>query len=214
MAIGTDFVYNSITKLFGSIQHIRQKTVNFRLMKYLAIGSLPSATIANILFYLFWSDHLNERIVILLLGYVLILVSIIAMIQLFFSRSSINYWKQKPIEEKRNITILAGVIIGAIVGITSVGAGSLFALFILYVYHMKSAELVGTDVLHAFLLTTISGLLMAGFGHVNYALVGTLLCGSIPGALIGSKLSNKIPSNFLRFFIIFIILVSGLKLVL
>ena len=119
-------------------------------MNYLALGSLPSDVITNILFYLFLSDYYNEKFVMLLLGYILVCVSIIALIQMIFSRHFLTPWKLKRLEDKRYITIIAGVIIGAVVGVTSVGAGSLFALFILYVYNIKSAELVGTDIFHAF----------------------------------------------------------------
>ncbi len=213
MAIGTDFAYNSITKMVGTIQHMRQKTVHFQLVKHLAIGSVPSAVAANILFYLFLSDYYNEEFVMVLLGCILMIVSLITFIQMTFGRHSVNVWKGKPLEEKRHLTIMGGIVIGAIVGITSVGSGSLFALFMLYVYNMKSSELVGTDIAHAFLLTSISGLLMAGFGHIDYALVGNLLCGSIPGAIIGSKLTTKVPSNYIRVFIVLIIFISGMKLV-
>nr|WP_309101250.1 sulfite exporter TauE/SafE family protein [Fredinandcohnia onubensis] len=212
VAIGTDFAYNIITKLFGSIQHIRQKTVNFQLLKYLAIGSIPGGVIANMVFYFFLSDYYNERLVLFLLGLVLIVVSAIALIQLIFVKSISNQWKNKSPKEKRIITIISGLIIGAIVGITSVGAGSLFALFILYFYNLRSSEVVGTDVVHAFFLVLFTGTLMAIYGHIDYNLTINLLCGSIPGAIIGSRLTEKVPSLFLRIMIVFIILVSGVKL--
>ncbi|MBD1381940.1 sulfite exporter TauE/SafE family protein [Metabacillus arenae] len=214
VAIGTDFAYNSITKLFGAVQHIRQKTVDFQLVKFLAIGSIPVAILANLLFYYFFSSHYHEDLIVLLLGYVLILVSVITLVQFFIRPNSINYWKMKSLKDKRHITIIAGMIIGAIVGITSVGSGSLFALFILYFYNLKSSEVVGTDITHAFLLVTLVGLLMAGLGHIDYFLVGNLLCGSIPGAIIGSKLTEKVPSNVLRFIIVTVILISGMTLIL
>jgi uncharacterized protein len=213
IAIGTDFAYNMITKLFGAIQHIRQKTVNFQLVKYLAIGSLPSAILANLLFYYFFSSYYNEELIVLLLGYVLVIVAIITLVQIFIIRNPVNRWKLKPLSEKRHVTIIAGVIIGAVVGITSVGSGSLFALFILYYFNIKSSELVGTDITHAFLLVSVVGLLMAGLGHIDYSLVGNLLCGSIPGALIGSKLTLKVPSNVMRIVIVVVILISGVKLI-
>ncbi|MDQ0218923.1 sulfite exporter TauE/SafE family protein [Peribacillus cavernae] len=213
IAIGTDFAYNTITKLFGAVQHIRQKTVNFQLVKHLAIGSLPAAIIANIVFYSLLSNHYNEKFIVLLLGYVLIIVSIISLIQLIFVPNPVNQWKAKTLREKRFITILAGVVIGAIVGVTSVGSGSLFALFILYFYNVKSSELVGTDITHAFLLVLVSGLLMARLGNIDYVLVGNLVCGSIPGAIIGSKLTKKIPHFAMRILIVAIILCSGIALV-
>jgi uncharacterized membrane protein YfcA len=211
-AIGTDFFYNSITKVAGSIQHIKQKTVDFRLVKYLAIGSLPSGVCANLLFYYFLADYYKEEFVATILGFVLISISIIMFIQLIFHRGTQNRWKEKAFAEKRFMTITAGAVIGAVVGITSIGAGSLFALFILYFYKMNASELVGTDVTHAFLLTTVIGLIMAEGGHIEYGLAANLLCGSIPGALIGSKLTVKIPQRYIRIFTVVLIFISGTML--
>ncbi|RFU61667.1 sulfite exporter TauE/SafE family protein [Bacillus sp. V59.32b] len=214
VAIGTDFAYNTITKLFGAIQHIRQKTVNFQLVKYLAIGSLPAAIGANIVFYSLFSEGYDEELIVLMIGIVLITVSSISLLQFIFIPDPNNRWKTKTLKDKRFFTIMAGVIIGGIVGITSIGSGSLFALLILYFYNVKSSELVGTDITHAFFLVLVSGLLMARLGHIDYLLVGNLLCGSIPGAVIGSKLSLKVPQKAMKILIVTIILVSGMALVL
>ncbi len=213
MAIGTDFAYNTVTKMFAAFQHIRQKTVDFKLVKYLAMGSIPAAVIANIVFYMLLSNYYNENLTMLLLGIVLAAVSLITLVQLGFGGEINSPWKSKSMLEKRHITIIAGLIIGAIVGITSVGAGSLFALFILYFYNLKSSEVVGTDIVHAFILVSATGLLMAGYGHVDYALTGNLLIGSIPGTLMGSRLVNKVSPLFIRLFIVIIILISGIKLI-
>ncbi|MBD8848103.1 TSUP family transporter [Priestia megaterium] len=94
--------------------------------------------------------------------------------------------------QKAPITIVIVIIIGAVVCITSIGAGSSFALFILFFYNLKSSEVVGTDIFHAFFLVSLTGLLMNGYGHVDYKLTGNLLVGSTPGTIIGSKLTKKI----------------------
>ncbi|MFC7394409.1 sulfite exporter TauE/SafE family protein [Scopulibacillus cellulosilyticus] len=213
IAIGTDFAYNTITKMFAAFQHVKQKTVDLKLVKYLAFGSLPAAVIANLIFYFFLSDYYSEKLIVLFLGIVLIVVSLTALVQLVFFREINSPWRLKPIREKRNITIIAGMVIGAVVGITSVGAGSLFALFILFFYNRKSSEVVGTDIVHAFFLVLVTGLLMAGYGHINYVLTGNLLIGSIPGTIIASKLTKKIPSSIIRVLIVIIILFSGIKLI-
>jgi uncharacterized membrane protein YfcA len=214
MAIGTDFAYNTVTKMFAAFQHIRQKTVDFKLVKYLAFGSIPAAVTANFVFYFLLSDYYNEKLTMLLLGSVLVIVSLIALIQLLFFREINSPWKIKSMLEKRKITITAGIVIGAIVGVTSVGAGSLFALFILYFYSLKPSAVVGTDIVHAFILVAVTGLLMAGYGHIDYVLTGNLLIGSIPGTIIGSRAAAKVPSSFIRTIIILIILLSGMKLIL
>jgi uncharacterized membrane protein YfcA len=215
IAVGTDLVYNSITKLFGVVQHWKQKTINFKLTKYLAIGSVPSAVAAIGLLHLFESKYHNqEEIIHHALGYVLILVAIAILIKTFFDHKiRPNRWQLKPLEEKRGLTILMGAIFGFIVGLTSIGSGSLFALAMLYLYRLRASELVGTDIAHAFLLVTVAGLLHASAGTVNYSLVGNLLVGSIPGVLIGSTLSAKVPTKPLRAAVAVIVIFSGLKLI-
>ncbi|MGG3470291.1 sulfite exporter TauE/SafE family protein [Neobacillus pocheonensis] len=215
IAVGTDLVYNSITKLFGSIQHWRQKTINLRLVKYLALGSIPSAIFAVGMLHLFDSFFHNQELVIKhALGYVLILVAVTTLIKTFAKdKFSLNHFQMKPIHEKRILTIGIGAILGFIVGLTSIGSGSLFALAMLYLYKMRPSELVGTDIAHAFLLVTAAGLMHAGIGNVDYLLMLNLLLGSIPGVLIGSTLSAKIPAKPLRTIMAVIILISGFKLI-
>lgn len=215
IAVGTDLVYNSVTKMFGVIQHWKQKTVNFTLVKYLAIGSIPSAIIAVSALHFFAEVYYNqEEFIKSALGYVLILVSIATIIRVFFDkRLRPNRWQLAPIEEKKGLTICIGVVFGFIVGLTSIGSGSLFAVAMLYLYRMQASELVGTDIAHAFLLVTVAGALHAGAGSVDYLLVGNLLLGSIPGVMFGSTLSAKVPARPLRTIIATIILISGLKLI-
>lgn len=216
IAVGTDLVYNSVTKLFGVVQHWKQKTINFKLVKYLAIGSIPSAVVAIGILQFFESTfHNQEQIIKHALGYVLILVAISILIKTFFEKKlKPNRWQTKSLEEKRGLTILIGVVFGFIVGLTSIGSGSLFALAMLFLFKLKASELVGTDIAHAFLLVTVAGLLHANAGSVDYLLVGNLLVGSIPGVLVGSTLSAKVPTRPLRFVISTIILISGTKLIL
>jgi uncharacterized protein len=215
VAVGTDLVYNSITKLFGVSQHWRQKTVNVQMVKYLALGSIPSAVLAIGGLHLFESYfHNQEQIIKHALGYVLIFVSIAILLRTFFEKKlRPNRWQIQPLEQKRGLTILIGAIFGFIVGLTSLGSGSLFAVAMIYLYQMKAAELVGTDIAHAFLLVTVAGLLHIGYGSVDYTLVGNLLLGSIPGVLIGSRISTKIPTRPLRTVVAVFILLSGVKLV-
>jgi uncharacterized protein len=212
MAIGTDFMYNFITKAAGSYQHIKQKTVNFKLVKYTAIGSLPTAAITNILFYFILGDSYNEDVLLFILGCVLVITSLLTLFQ-SLSRRPQNIWKGRTITEKKGLIILSGMLIGIVVGLTSVGGGSLFALIMLFLFNIKSSELVGSDISHAFLLSMVTALLMAGYGKVDYGLTINLLCGSIPGTIIGSKLTLQLPSRVIRVIIVTIIFFSGIKLI-
>ncbi|MCQ6279123.1 sulfite exporter TauE/SafE family protein [Bacillus sp. EB600] len=214
IAVGTDLAYNSITKFFGSVQHWRQKTINFKLVKYLAIGSIPSAIIAVGLLHLFDSFFHNQELILKhALGYVLILVAFTTLAKTFLkNKFEWNRIQMKPLHEKRGLTIAIGAIVGFIVGLTSIGSGSLFALAMLYFYKMTPSELVGTDIAHAFLLVTSAGIIHAGIGNVDYMLVLNLLLGSIPGVVIGSTLSSKLPTKPLRAILAVMLLISGIKL--
>ncbi|MEH7098062.1 sulfite exporter TauE/SafE family protein [Neobacillus vireti] len=215
IAVGTDLFYNSITKLFGSIQHWRQKTINLQIVKYLAIGSIPSAVMAVGLLHLFDSYfHNQESVIKHALGYVLILVALSTLFKTFIkNKNKWNHLQMKPLEEKRALTIGLGAILGFIVGLTSIGSGSLFALAMIFLYRLSPSELVGTDIAHAFFLVTAAGILHAGMGNVDYFLMFNLLTGSIPGVILGSSLSSKFPAKPLRALMALMILISGFKLI-
>lgn len=215
VAVGTDLVYNSITKMVGISQHWKQKTINFRLVKYLAIGSIPSAIIAVVTIHFLPIFHYNqEEIIKYILGYVLILAAISIFIKIFFyNESTQNYFQKQTMVQKKSLTILIGAILGFIVGLTSVGSGSLFAVVMIYLYQLKPSELVGTDITHAFLLVMVASILNMNLGNVDYLLLIHLLIGSIPGVILGSKFSTKIPVKPLQIFLAIIIGVSGLKVV-
>lgn len=215
IAVGTDLAYNSLTKLFGSLQHWRQKTVNLKLVKYLAIGSIPSAVCAVGILHVFDSFfHNQDEVLKHALGYVLILVAVTTLVKTFMKEKfQWNRIQMKSLEEKKGLTIGIGVALGFIVGLTSIGSGSLFALAMLFLYKLTPSELVGTDIVHAFLLVTVAGLLHAGIGNVDYVLMFNLLVGSIPGVIIGSNLSSKFPAKPLRALLAIVILLSGITLI-
>lgn len=214
IAVGTDLAYNSITKLFGSLQHWKQRTIDFRLVKYMALGSVPSAIAAVITLQFFDSFSQNQEAIIKnALGCMLILVATITLLKSFFLKKFTGKDLQsKSNEQKRFMTVLIGAILGFLVGLTSIGSGSLFALAMLLLYKLRTSVLVGTDIAHAFILVTVAGLMHARFGNVDYFLMINLLLGSVPGVVLGSTLSSKFPARPLRVIMAFMILVSGITL--
>lgn len=215
LAVGTDLFYNSITKLFGTFQHWRQKTVNWKLVVYLASGSVPGAAAAVGLLKLFevFFDS-QEHLIRNTLGVMLVVVAASILARQFLLKGATeNKWQAKPIEEKRGLTIGIGFVLGFVVGLTSIGSGSLFAVALIYLFRLSGSEVVGTDIAHAFFLVSVAGLLHAGLGHVNFGLAFNLLAGSIPGVLLGSGLSAKVPSRPLRTVMAALILISGIKLI-
>jgi uncharacterized membrane protein YfcA len=214
VAVGTDLVYNSVTKIVGAIQHYRQKSVNISLVFYLALGSVPSAVVAVHLLDWIESIYGNADLYVKKgLAVALILIPVITIARHFFvKKAEPNSWQTKSISEKKILTVTIGAVIGFIVGFTSIGSGSLFALALMYFFRLSGKEIVGTDIAHAFFLVTAAGLAHISFGNVNFSIVLNLLLGSIPGVLMGSMLSAKLPTNATKIIISSLILVSGLKL--
>jgi hypothetical protein len=214
VAVGTDLFYNSVTKLFGTVQHFRQKTIDFRLVGHLAAGSVPGAVAAVAM--LQWFDtffHNQEHLIRQSLGAVLIAVSLTTLARQLFRRNAReNRWQAVPLAQKRAATVLIGAALGFIVGLTSIGSGSLFAIALMHLYRLTAAQLVGTDIAHAFLLVTAAGLMHAGFGNVDFLLAFNLLIGSVPGVLLGGALAPKVPAGPLRAVVAALILISGVKL--
>lgn len=216
LAVGTDLFYNSVTKLFGTIQHYRQKTIETKLVLYLAAGSIPGAIVSIVALHQFETayDH-QEQIVRTSLGIMLVVVALLTLLKQVFDRKGTeNAIQQKPLEQKKLLTVSIGFVLGFIVGLTSIGSGSLFALALLYLYRITASKLVGTDIAHALLLVSVAGLLHASYGNVDFGLAFQLLIGSIPGVWVGSSLSAKVPAKPLRSIMATLILLSGLKLIL
>lgn len=214
IAVGTDLIYNSITKIFGAFQHYRQKSVNMKVVFYLTLGSVPSSIVAvNMLAWIESVFGNADYYVTKGLGIVLVLIPLISIIRHFLVKNKKpNSWQMKSVIEKRRVTIIIGVVIGFVVGFTSVGSGSLFALALMYFFRMTGKEVVGTDITHAFFLVTAAGLAHLSFGNVDFGIVTNLLVGSIPGVLMGSVLAGRLPSNATKLVISSIVLISGLKL--
>ncbi len=216
IAVGTDLVYNSITKIFGTWQHWRQKTVHFPIVLYLAIGSIPSGIIAvNLMNWVHQHVQGADLILKKILGFVLILIPLAILAKSWLSRKSPswNKWQSMSTREKRTPLIIIGAFLGFLVGLTSIGSGSLFAIALMYFFQLSGKEVVGTDIAHAFLLTTAAGLAHMSFGTVHLATVFWLLLGSVPGVLLGSRLSCKVPTVFLRYAISVLIIISGIKII-
>lgn len=215
IAVGTDLFYNSITKLFGTVQHLRQKTVNMQLVKYFAYGSIPGAIAAVGMLSAFKTFFGNQDALLKhALGFILIIVALTTIYRQFANKDAKwTAWQMKSLESKRWITIVIGFVLGFMVGLTSIGSGSLFALALMLMFRMKASEIVGTDIAHAFLLVSVAGLLHAGLGHIDYMLAVNLLIGSVPGVIAGSGLSAKVPAKPLRMVVAMLILISGIKLI-
>jgi uncharacterized membrane protein YfcA len=212
IAVGTDLAYNSVTKIVGAIQHLRLKTVKQRAVFLLAFGSIPGCAAAIVLFQ--WIEVLavdSDWILKRLIGAVLVIVSILSIWREIGAQADLLAVRRHSESGKGyGATVIAiGLIGGFIVGLTSVGSGSLFAVVLIHFFTLSGKELVGTDIVHASFLTTAASIFHLFYGNVDYGIVFNLVLGSIPGVLAGSRLSAVIPAKFLRLLILFLILISG-----
>lgn len=213
-AIGTDLVFSLVTKLVGAAVHGRQGTVDRGVAFHLAIGSIPGS-LAGVLILRHLETRLGTDIVdgliVQVIGGVLILVSVIMLGRLLLP---IAWWPGRSLSSGRARVLLpiAGGIVGFLVGLTSVGSGTLIVVLLSLCTGLSASRIVGTDIFHAVLLLSVAGAAHLAVGHVDLPLTLSLVLGSVPGVAIGSRLCRYCPERPLRFVMAGTLLVSGLRL--
>lgn len=215
VAVGTDLLYASITKSVGIFAHGKLGNIDWRMVKLLAFGSIPASFATIIL--LRTMDVESESAIATIkfwLGVALIITSAAVLLR---GKLMELVAKDRWIPESYvpALTVILGIVLGALVTLTSVGAGALgvTALILLYPKE-KITTIVGSDIAHAVPLTLVAGLGHATLGTINYPLLGTLLIGSIPGIYIGSHLSAKVAEHWVRIALAGILIFVGFKLIL
>jgi uncharacterized protein len=213
-AISSDLVAAVLMRPVGAAVHLRKGTVNLRLVGWLVVGSVPMAFVGAYLLHLLGVSSGAENRVELALG-VALLVGAGAMVLRYVLdwRSGQQRLAQLgDITPRPLLTVAIGMIGGVIVGMTSVGSGSLMIVLLLFLYPSLSAgRLVGTDLTQAVPLTLAAALGALVFGSVQFAVTTSIVIGAIPAVLIGSFLSSRAPDRFIRPVITFVIFASGLK---
>jgi uncharacterized membrane protein YfcA len=219
-AVSSDLLASLVMKPIGATVHLRRGTVHWDLARWLIVGSVPAAFAGVfVLNGLGSGDDLSDRIRTLL-GWALV-VAAVSMV----GRAVLNARAARragpaaasgassPLAVKRVATMLVGLAGGFVVGMTSVGSGSLMMVMLLLLYPSLTAkELVGTDLLQAIPLIASATLSHLFFGQVDLELTGTLLIGSIPGVYLGARISSKAPDAVIRPVLVIVLLASSLKL--
>jgi uncharacterized membrane protein YfcA len=201
-AIGTDLAYSALTKLAGTWQHWRQGTVDMRVVRSLAIGSVPATLVAvGTLFLLHSVDATAVNAALeKFIGVMLIIASALMLRKVWMSaRGVADPIPDHLVTYPTTKLIAIGAFGGFLVGLTSIGSGSLIIALLVMTVSLAPEKLVGTDVAHAFLL--VGAAAIAHFlvlQDVNVALAAKLLVGSIPGVLIGSRLAVWVPRRPLQ----------------
>ncbi len=227
VAVGTDLLYAAITKSAGVfVHHGKHRSVDWRIVGLLAIGSLPmSVATLYVLKNLMAVGKEVTGMITFSLGIALLLTACALLIRSVLLKlkqpqeiddehsSPDNAGRFSPNWEKF-ATIMTGAVLGILVTLSSVGAGALGTVALLFLYpRMTTIKIVGTDLAHAIPLTAVAGLGHLSLGNFDLQLLGSLLLGSIPGIWVGSHLSAKIPESFLRPALATLLLVIGLKFV-
>ncbi|HET9094659.1 MAG TPA: sulfite exporter TauE/SafE family protein [Solirubrobacteraceae bacterium] len=215
-AISSDLVASVVMRPIGAGVHLRAGTVHRRLVLLMTAGSVPAAILGCYLLSLMGRSASGVRTVELTLGCALLLGAAAMALRYALDRRSGAEREQRihQITPRPVLTVLIGAVGGVIVGMTSVGAGSLMIVLLLFVYPSISARtLVGTDLTQAVPLTLAAAIGSLLFGRVEFGLTVSLIIGSVPAVLIGSLLSSRVPDRYTRPVIAFVILASGLKYV-
>lgn len=217
-AVGTDLLYAAITKSAGTAVHSRNKTVNWNIVGTLALGSIPAALIT--LYLMSGIDRKSLGAVSFLtnaLGWMLFLTAFLLLLRRQIVDWVANYRRHhKPVEPRTIVigTFVLGLLLGILVTLTSVGAGALGVTALLMLYpRLEIRDVVGSDIVHAVPLTLVGGLGYWAIGEIDWAMLISLLIGSIPGIIIGSQVAPKMPDRVIRPILACTLALVALKLV-
>lgn len=202
--VGTDLAYSTLTKLVGGTQHLRLGTVDLATVRRLALGSVPGALLGVFILQRLRDDDVDP-IITQVLGFTLILVAASMLLRAVLPDI-------RPIPVPPFVHTPAGFVVGLLVGMTSVGSGSLIVALLALTTSLPSRVIVGTDLVHAFLLVAVAALAHWQVGSVDLGLTANLLAGAIPGVIIGSRLGVHLPEQALRPTLAVVLLASGLRL--
>src|SRR5579871_4907395 len=188
VAVGSDALFNFFTKIPASLLHLKKGTVRRKVVLALAVGSIPGSIVGvKFLMYIrhLYGDGVNNFIK----SAVGILLIVIPTLMLFQRRIEERIANRPPTMKSFAGISAIGLLAGFLVGMTSVGSGSIIMMLLLLFYSFHPKQMVGTDIVHAVLLTGVTSILHFRLGNIDPVLVGSLLIGSIPGGIVGSHLS-------------------------
>lgn len=227
VAVGTDLLYAAITKSAGVfVHHGKHKSVDWKIVCFLSMGSLPFAGMTlYVLKNLMAVDKDITGMITFTLGVALLLTASALMVRSVLLHRAAKLQLDDTVSHADNsgrfsprwekvATVLTGAVLGILVTLSSVGAGALGTVALLFLYpRMSTLKVVGTDLAHAIPLTAVAGLGHLSLGNFDLELLGSLLLGSVPGIWVGSHISAKIPEYFLRPALATLLMVIGVKFV-
>ena len=218
-AISADLVAGAVVKPVGSLVHIRAKTVHWKLVLWISVGSVPGVLIGTFLFSRVVRTTNAEATLRTLIG-VVVLIAIAAMLaKKWVERRAVRTQQIAHVQQGTDMPIrvapavLVGAVVGLIVGLTSVGSGSLVVTAILLAYPLlRPSVVVGTDLTQAVPMLVVGAIAHAGFGEILIPVVVSLLLGQIPGVWIGARMSARYDGSAMRWLLMVILAATASKL--
>jgi uncharacterized membrane protein YfcA len=217
-AVSSDIVAAVVMKPVGGGVHLRRGTVNLNLVRWLAIGSVPAAFCGVLVLRAIgapeFADRLRVLLGVVLLGVVLLVAAAAILVKGDLQTRRPTGGGVHAISVRPARTVLIGVIGGLVVGMTSVGSGSVMIVLLMLLYPaLSSNELVGTDLVQAIPLVLAAAIGHLLFGDLQLGLTASLLLGSVPGVYLGARVSSRAPDRVLRPVLVVVLTVSALKLI-
>ncbi|MEA9603796.1 sulfite exporter TauE/SafE family protein [Polynucleobacter sp. JS-JIR-II-c23] len=215
-AIGTDLWFAAITKIAAGKIHHSKGLIDWQVLRYMWVGSLP-ASLVMILCLHFKIISANVHFLTTLVAIAITVTAVSLLMQKYLHQLGRFLRLQNTERFKQwqpSLTILAGIILGSLVTLTSIGAGAIGVVMLTYLYPLRltTPRLVATDIMHAIPLTVIAGTGHLLLGNINFDLLIWMLCGSIPGVLIGATISGKISQGILRIILAAVLILVAIKI--
>ena len=210
-AIGTDLLFAAFTKTSGAISHSRLGHVDWKIMRRLALGSIPAALITGLLLRSL-SGHGGEYSGILTsaLGFMLMSTAVVLILRKKLVALTSGHAGARI--NPHHLATVSGAILGILVTLSSVGAGAIgTAVLMLLFPKLSGSRIVGTDIAHAVPLTFVAGGIHLALGHVDLALLAALLLGSVPAIHLGAKVSKILPNKVMNPILASMLMLLGLR---
>jgi hypothetical protein len=214
-AVGTDLLYAAVTKAFGTLVHGYTDTVDWRVVRRLAIGSVPTTALTLVVLSHFdLSSAQAARLISRALGAALVATAVAVLFRTSLVAYRNAHFPEPSARRTAILTVIVGGVLGVLVSVSSVGAGALGVTTLILLYpRLSTPRIVGSDIAHAVPLTLLAGTGHWLIGSVDTAVLGSLLTGSIPGIVVGSWLTIRVPDRALRLTLAGALLVAGGRLV-
>ncbi len=211
VAVGTDIAYGALTKTVGGWRHARMGTVDARLCAWLAAGSVPGALLGVLILERLSGDEQLTGLLVPIAVAVLV-TGIIMLIRAVAGLAARTRQSMADTTRARVSAVLLGLVAGVVIGLTSVGSGAVIAVLLVLVFGLAPRRVVGTDIAHAAVLLWAAAIAHLAVGNVDLALAGTILLGSVPGVLLGSRLGLKMPERAIQLALATVLVGAGLAL--